>query len=78
MTRVSGIVHAANGIPYHVRDMVTDDEDCLARSISGWAQDYQRLKAGPFSGSLAEVCFGETQLFVEQTSHALRQSCTVP
>ena len=78
MTRMSSSVSVANGIPYHVRDMVTDDEDCLARSISGWAQDYQRLKAGPFSGSLAEVCFGEAQLFVEQTSHALRQICTVP
>ena len=78
MTRMSDSVNVANGIPYHVRDMVTDDEDCLARSISGWAQDYQRLKAGPFSGSLAEVCFGEAQLFVEQTSHALRQICTVP
>ena len=78
MTRLSSLVSAPNGIPYHVRDMVTDDEDCLARSITGWAQEYQRLKAGPFHGSLAEVCFGDAQLFVEQTSHALRQICTVP
>ena len=69
---------AAANIPCHVRDVVTDDEGCLARSISGWAQDYQRLKAGAFRGSLAELCFGEAQLFVEQTSHALRQICTVP
>ena len=69
---------AAAGIPCHLRDVVTDDESCLARSISGWSQDYQRLKAGTFRGSLAELCFGEAQLFVEQTSHALRQICTVP
>ena len=78
MARMSNFVEAASGIPCHVRDVVTDDEDCLARSISGWAQDYQRLKAGPFSGSLAEVCIGEAQLFVEQTSQSLRQICTVP
>lgn len=60
------------------RALTTDDADCLARSISGWSQDYEQLKAGQFQGSLDELCFGDTQLFLEQTSHALRQRCTVP
>ena len=60
------------------RAVVTDDADCLAHSISGWSQDYEQLKGGRFSGSLDELCFGDTQLFLEQTSHALRQRCIVP
>lgn len=64
-----------SGLP---RAVITDDADCLARSISGWSQDYEQLKAGHFQGSLSELCFGDTQLFLEQTSHALRQRCTVP
>ncbi len=62
----------------HTRDIVTDDTDCLARSISGWVQEYEQLKAGPFQGSLSELCLGSTQLFLEKTSHALHQACTVP
>ena len=61
-----------------MRDVLTDDADCLARSISGWSQKYEQLKAGHFHGRLSELCLGEAQLFVEQTSHALRQECTVP
>ena len=61
-----------------IRDIVTDDTDCLARSISGWLQEYEQLKAGQFHGSLSELCLGSTQLFLEKTSHALHQSCTVP
>ena len=60
------------------RALTTDDADCLARSISGWSQDYEQLKSGHFRGSLDELCFGQTQLFLEQTSHALRQRCVVP
>lgn len=65
-------------IPYHARDVHTDDADRLARSISGWSQEYEQLKAGRFRGSLSELCLGSTQLFLEQTSHALRQLCNVP
>ncbi len=60
------------------RAVVTDDADCLAHSISGWSQDYEQLKGGRFAGSLDELCFGDTQLFLEQTSLALRQRCHVP
>ncbi|MEI7611994.1 MAG: helix-turn-helix domain-containing protein [Betaproteobacteria bacterium] len=60
------------------RDLITDDADCLARSISGWVQEYEQLKAGHFHGSLSEICLGSTQLFLEKTSHALHQACTVP
>ena len=63
-------------IPY--RDVQTDDADHLAQSISGWSQEYEQLKAGRFHGSLFELCLGPTQLFLEQTSHALRQLCNVP
>jgi len=64
--------------PCLARDVVTDDADCLARSISGWSQEYEQLKAGHFKGSLSEMRIGDAQLFLEQTSHALRQRCTVP
>lgn len=60
------------------RDVLTDDADCLARSISGWSQRYEQLKAGRFNGRLTELCLGDAQLFLERTSHALRQECTVP
>lgn len=60
------------------REVSTDDADCLARSISGWSQKYEQLKAGHFQGSLSELCLGPAQIFLETTSHALRQECTVP
>lgn len=67
-----------SGVSCLARDVFTDDTDCLAQSISGWSQEYEQLKAGHFQGSLSELCLGATQLFLEQTSHALRQLCTVP
>ena len=70
------LTHAA--IPGMARDLVTDDADCLANSISGWSQEYEQLKCGQFQGSLSELCFGSAQLFLEKTSHALRQVCVVP
>lgn len=60
------------------REVRTDDVDCLASSISGWSQRYEQLKPGFFTGSLAEICHGATQLFIERTSHVLRQVCVVP
>lgn len=69
---------STKAIPCAARDLVTDDADCLAHSISGWSQEYEQLKCGQFQGSLSELCFGSTQLFLEQTSHALRQVCVVP
>ena len=60
------------------RDVITDDADYLAGSISGWTQEYEQLKSGPFKGSLSELCLGSAQLFLEKTSHALHQACTVP
>lgn len=52
-----------NNVPCRARDIITDDTDCLARSISGWVQEYEQLKAGAFHGSLTELCLGPTQLF---------------
>lgn len=66
------------GIEYQARGVVTDDTDCLARSISGWVQEYEQIKAGSFRGSLIELCLGPTQIFLEQTSIALHQACIVP
>ena len=60
------------------RDIVTDDTDCLARSITGWRQEYEQIKAGPFQGSLSELCLDATQIFLEKTSLPLHQVCTVP
>ena len=65
-------------VPCRARDIITDDADCLARSISGWVQEYEQLKAGIFRGSLTELCLGPTQLFLEKTSLALHQACIVP
>ncbi len=49
--------------------------DQLAQSISGWEQVYDQTSPGQFYGSLTELMVGQVQLFVEQSSHALVQSC---
>lgn len=64
--------------PGLTRLVATDDVDCLAGSISGWTQHYEQLNPGSFDGHLAEVCFASTQVFLERTNLALRQTCTVP
>jgi AraC family transcriptional regulator, ethanolamine operon transcriptional activator len=64
--------------PSLTRMVATDDVDCLAGSISGWTQRYEQLNRGNFCGHLAELCFGTTQVFLEHTNLALRQTCTVP
>ena len=60
------------------RNVSTDDADCLAQSISGWSQQYEQLDAGHFHGRLVELCFDETQIFLEHTNLRLRQRCKVP
>ncbi|HZZ14094.1 MAG TPA: helix-turn-helix domain-containing protein [Paraburkholderia sp.] len=60
-----------------VQTRVARDADEQARNLHGWSQTYDQLTAGHFVGGLTELCLDHTQIFVETTSHTLRQSCEV-
>ncbi|MFG5410038.1 helix-turn-helix domain-containing protein [Piscinibacter sakaiensis] len=54
-----------------------DDADEHAAHLTDWEQRYDQLSAGRFHGGLTELQLPQMQVFVEHTSHALRQSCRV-
>jgi AraC family ethanolamine operon transcriptional activator len=56
---------------------VAYDADEQARNLHGWNQTYDQLTAGCFVGGLTELCVDHMQVFVETTSHTLRQTCEV-
>jgi AraC family ethanolamine operon transcriptional activator len=56
---------------------VSDDVQAHAANLSGWQQRYDQLSCGAFRGALADVWFGDVQVFRERTSHAVRQKCTI-
>ena len=56
---------------------VAYDADEQARNLHGWSQTYDQLTAGRFLGGLTELCLDHMQVFVETTSHTLRQTCEV-
>ncbi len=56
---------------------VAYDADEQARNLHGWSQTYDQLTAGRFVGGLTELCLDHMQVFVETTSHTLRQTCEV-
>ncbi|WP_094780498.1 helix-turn-helix domain-containing protein [Paraburkholderia ribeironis] len=61
-----------------VQTRVAHDADEQARNLHGWSQTYDQLTAGCFVGGLTEWCLDDMQIFVETTSHTLRQTCEVP
>lgn len=60
-----------------VQTRVAHDADEQARNLHGWSQTYDQLTAGNFVGGLTELCLEHMQVFVETTSHTLRQTCEV-
>lgn len=60
-----------------VQTRVAYDADEQARNLHGWSQTYDQLTAGRFVGGLTELCLDHMQVFVETTSHTLRQTCEV-
>lgn len=60
-----------------VQTRIAHDADEQARNLHGWQQTYDQLTAGCFTGGLTELCMDHMQVFVETTSHALRQTCEV-
>jgi AraC family ethanolamine operon transcriptional activator len=56
---------------------VANDVDDQAVNLTGWRQIYDQLTPGRFAGSIQEVWLGGMQIFLESTSHVLRQSCVV-
>jgi AraC family ethanolamine operon transcriptional activator len=60
-----------------VQTHVAYDADEQARNLHGWNQTYDQLTAGCFVGGLTELCVDHMQVFVETTSHTLRQTCEV-
>lgn len=62
---------------FSVRTHVAYDADEQARNLHGWSQTYDQLAAGCFVGGLTELCIDDMQVFVETTSHTLRQTCEV-
>ncbi|WP_434107991.1 helix-turn-helix domain-containing protein [Paraburkholderia caffeinilytica] len=60
-----------------VQTCVAYDADEQARNLHGWHQTYDQLTAGRFVGGLTELCLDHMQVFVETTSHMLRQTCEV-
>ncbi|WOD18036.1 helix-turn-helix domain-containing protein [Paraburkholderia kirstenboschensis] len=60
-----------------VQTRVAHDADEQARNLHGWHQTYDQLTAGSFVGGLTELCLDHMQVFVETTSHTLRQTCEV-
>ncbi len=55
----------------------SDDVEAHAANLSGWQQRYDQLSCGAFRGALADVWFGDVQVFRERTSHAVRQKCRI-
>ncbi|MEC5408899.1 helix-turn-helix domain-containing protein [Paraburkholderia sp. MPAMCS5] len=62
---------------FRVHTRVAHDADEQARNLHGWHQTYDQLTAGSFVGGLTELCLDHMQVFVETTSHTLRQTCEV-
>ena len=54
-----------------------DDADEHARNLTAWEQSYDQVTRGPFHGVLTELQMPQMQVFLEQTSQAVRQSCRV-
>ncbi|WGS49967.1 helix-turn-helix domain-containing protein [Paraburkholderia sp. D15] len=62
---------------FRVQTCIAHDADEQARNLHGWHQTYDQLTAGSFVGELTELCLDHMQVFVETTSHTLRQTCEV-
>lgn len=65
-----------NGV-HQIRTVEAHDADDHARNLTAWEQSYDQITPGQFRGVLAELQMPQMQVFLEQTSQAVRQSCCV-
>ncbi|MFC3108801.1 helix-turn-helix domain-containing protein [Undibacterium arcticum] len=62
---------------HQIRTVEAHDADDHARNLTAWEQSYDQITPGQFHGMLAELQMPQMQVFLEQTSQAVRQSCCV-
>jgi AraC family ethanolamine operon transcriptional activator len=65
------------GKVHQIRTVQAFDADEHAHNLTDWEQSYDQITRGPFRGSLAELQLPQMQVFREDTSQAVRQSCCV-
>ncbi len=56
---------------------VSNDADEHADNLTDWHQQYDQVGSGRFYGRIDELHLDGIQLFIEHTSHAVRQQCMV-
>jgi AraC family ethanolamine operon transcriptional activator len=67
----------ALGGMHQLRVSQAQDADEHAHNLTNWEQSYDQIAPGRFRGGLVELQFSHTQVFSENISHAVRQSCCV-
>lgn len=60
-----------------LRTVLTQSADELARNLTDWEQSYDQMTAGSFRGLLTEWRTPQLQIFREEISQSVRQSCKV-
>jgi AraC family ethanolamine operon transcriptional activator len=63
--------------PHQIRTVDAYDADDHACNLTAWKQNYDQITPGKFHGVLAELQMPQMQVFLEQTSQAVHQSCCV-
>jgi len=56
---------------------IANDANEHACNLTSWDQQYDQVGSGQFYGRFDELHFDGIQLFIEHTSHAVRQQCMV-
>lgn len=65
------------GNMHQIRTVRAFDADEHAHNLTDWEQSYDQITGGHFQGSLTELQLPQMQVFREDTSQAVRQSCCV-
>lgn len=60
-----------------IRTVFTRSADELARNLTDWEQCYDQMTAGSFRGALTELRLPRMQVFREEISQSVRQTCRV-
>jgi AraC family transcriptional regulator, ethanolamine operon transcriptional activator len=64
---------ATSGDEVNIATVSTSDVDEQAAMISDWAEQYQQISPGSFTGNLLQVQFGKTQVFSETVSQHVHE-----
>jgi AraC family transcriptional regulator, ethanolamine operon transcriptional activator len=62
--------------PVSVSSATTGDVDEQAAMLADWAEQYQQISPGSFTGNLQQVQFGKTQVFSETVSQRVHEAGT--